>query len=477
MSADSSASFSGRYRAWLTVVLIAMLCLFSPKLSLAWQGVSPKSQSSSDTVNSEFIVPVFEIDGAIGPALADYLVNGITKVNAQGTSPLIMILIDTPGGLSASLRQINQAILASAIPVACLVYPEGARAASAGTYLLYACHIAAMAEATTLGAATPVAIGGTMPGKDKTDSHNQAMENKILNDAIAYIRSLAQLRERNSEWAEAAVREAATLTANEALEQKVINYLAESPEQLLLMLENDGYPSPIVASKLGAAQLVIQEPNWRQQFLATITNPNIAYILMLIGVYGLLLEFYSPGIGIAGVTGALCLIVAMYAMQLLPVNFAGMALLALGIILLVAESLVPSFGIFGLGGIIAFVLGSLMLFDSRLPEFRLAIPVILAFALVSSGFLIGILGLLWRSRHSEVVSGQEAIIGCPVNITKDFTPVPASTQGEKPYQGVVILAGEQWQAYCEQPLSKGARASVSAIDGLRLILIAQEGDK
>ena len=265
-------------------------------------------------------VPVLTIDGAIGPAVADYLIRSIEKANLNAGVPLIIITLDTPGGLSSSLRTINQSILSSKIPIACLVHPQGARAASAGTYILYACHIAAMAQATTLGAATPVSIGGpATPASEDPDKEKQnkaraptAMEKKVLNDSIAYIRSLAQLRGRNVDWAELAVREAATLTAIEALEKNVINFIANSPEDLLIKL--DGQEISVDDNKttlnLSGAILELQKPDWRTEFIATITDPNIAYILMLLGFYGLLLEFYSPGIGVSGVIGAISLIMS-----------------------------------------------------------------------------------------------------------------------------------------------------------------------
>ncbi|WP_325050610.1 NfeD family protein [Pseudoalteromonas sp. T1lg48] len=276
------------------------------------------------------MVPVIRIEGAIGPAVADFIVRQIDQANAL-SQPLLMITLDTPGGLSSSLRQINQAVLTSSVPVACLVYPQGARAASAGTFLLYACHIAAMAPATTLGAATPVNIAAPGQGQPQGEAEPtpSAMDKKMLNDAIAYIRSLAQLRGRNPEWAELAVREAATLTATEAMQKNVITHLADSPSDLLAQLKDFTIKSGDQQTKLALDQAYLKpvKPDWRFDFIATITDPNIAYILMLIGVYGLLLEFYSPGIGVAGVVGAISLIVALYAFQMLPLSFSGLALI------------------------------------------------------------------------------------------------------------------------------------------------------
>jgi len=468
--------------------------------------------SGATTNESGTPVPVLTIKGAIGPAVSHYLTSEISRANnpenteasnnSNSTPPLIIITIDTPGGLVSSLRDINQAILNSNVPIACLVHPPGARAASAGTYILYACHIAAMATTTTLGAATPVSIGNPLPTGDKkpanpyqpapnsdnnpntqpdeptpdtNESHpsptpsdsspvveKTAMEKKVLNDAIAYIRSLAQLRKRNVEWAELAVTEAATLTAVEALDKNVINLLAQSPQHLLQKL--DGQYVTIKQQQrlltLTHSPLELRQPNWRSNFIGTITDPNIAYILMLIGVYGILLEFYSPGVGIAGVTGSISLFIALYAFQLLPIVYVGLGLLLLGITLLVAESMSPSFGIFGLGGIIAFTLGSIFLFDSDLPQFQVSLQLIAAVAVLSLLFFIFIFGYIWDMRKNKVVSGKEALIGSEVTIETGFTG-----------QGHINVNGERWSAYCPHQLSVGQVVQIDGIDGLTLILL------
>ncbi|PIW62046.1 nodulation protein NfeD [Shewanella sp. CG12_big_fil_rev_8_21_14_0_65_47_15] len=415
---------------------------------------------------SDTQIPVLEINGAIGPALSDYLIREIARANEVTKPPLIMLVMDTPGGLSSSLRDINQRILNSTIPIACLVYPSGARAASAGTYILYACHIAAMAPATTLGAATPVKISMTGDKDGKEDKpKSDAMEQKVLNDAIAYIRALAQLRGRNAQWAELAVKEAATLTAEEALEKQVIDMLAASPQELLKHLE--GYKVKIGEQQLqlhlAQTRLDYRQPDWRNRFIGTITNPNIAYILMLIGVYGLLLEFYSPGIGVAGIAGAIALLIALYAFQMLPLNYAGLGLLLLGIGLLVVESLQPSFGIFGFGGIVAFIIGSVFLIDTEQPELKLDPLLIAGVATVSGIFVLVILGYLWRAQGNRIVSGQEAIIGAYAIVEHDFDG-----------HGFVELAGERWAAVSQQPLKQGESVVVVQIDGLTLRVAAEQ---
>ncbi|MPY26263.1 nodulation protein NfeD [Shewanella psychropiezotolerans] len=445
------------FNAMLSIALF--LLLFFSTSSLASIEASSQTQTGNSTE-----IPVLTIKGAIGPAISDYLTSEMTIANQDG-APLVIIIIDTPGGLVSSLRDINQAILNSQVPIACLVHPAGARAASAGTYILYACHIAAMAQATTLGAATPVSIGGSPKApQDKDDnktSSPSAMEKKILNDSIAYIRSLAQLRGRNEEWAELAVKEAATLTAQEALEKNVIDLMSNSTADLIKQL--DGWEVSINQEPylldLSQAKLTPIKPDWRNQFIATITNPNIAYILMLIGVYGLILEFYSPGIGVAGVTGAIALVIAMYAFQMLPVNYAGLLLLMLGIGLMIAEAMVPSFGIFGIGGVIAFALGSVFLIDTKHAQFQVSLPVIAAVTAVSAAFMIFCLGYLWRSRHNKIVSGQEAIVGAEAKVLEDFID-----------HGFVLLGGERWAAISDTPLQKDQLVQVEQVDDLTLIL-------
>ncbi|WP_335918140.1 nodulation protein NfeD [Shewanella algae] len=385
----------------------------------------------------------------------------------------MLITLDTPGGLVSSLRDINQAILGSRVPVACLVYPSGARAASAGTYILYACHIAAMASATSLGAATPVQLSpmGNEPPEPKPseneaekpvgDSNSQKLERKQLNDAIAYIRALAELRQRNVEWAEKAVRDAATLTASEALEANVIDYIADTPQQLLAILDGKSVAMQGGARILKTENAIVldRSPDWRARFINLLTNPNIAYILMLLGIYGLLLEFYSPGAMLPGVVGGICLLLALYAFQLLPISYAGGGLLLLGITLLLGEAMLPSFGILGFGGLAAFVLGSVFLVDSEVEAFRIAWPVIALVSVVSLLFFLLLISFVFKAHKLSGVAGAEGMVGEYARVIDGF-----------PGRGRVHFMGEDWQGDSEQALSPGQRVRVLGLKGLVLKL-------
>ena len=401
-----------------------------------------------------------EIQGAIGPATSGYFEKAHRQAVDSGAS-LIILQMDTPGGLDTAMRDIIKLILNSPIPVACIVAPGGARAASAGTYILYACHVAAMAPATNLGAATPVPVGGVTPfgkdpGKDKPADKDKdlkpaeepppegdAMGRKVVNDAVAYIRSLAEKRGRNAEWAERAVREGVSLSADKALEEKVIDLIANDVADLLVKINGRKVATPAGEIVLNTAALTVQkiEPDWRMKFLSVITNPTIAYVLMLIGIYGLLLEGYHPGAIVPGVVGAICLLLAMFAFQVLPVNYVGLALIILGVVLMIAEALVPSFGAFGFGGIAAFVFGSIMLMDIDVPGYDINLGVIAGIA-VSASLLMMLTGyLVWRSRRAPVVTGDRTLIGHTAEIEE-----PIETEGW------AWIAGERWRVRSRTPL-------------------------
>ncbi len=413
-----------------------------------------------------------EIRGAIGPATSDYVVRGIAAAVTAGAH-LILIEMDTPGGLDASMRDINKAILASAVPVATYVSPAGSRAASAGTYILYASHLAVMSPATNLGAATPVQIGGGdaggMPAAGEPAADNDkpsaaaspgsTLERKAINDAVAYIRGLATLRHRNVEWAERAVREAVSLTAEAALQEGVIDFIAPDAETLLAMAQGRHVQLGQAEVSLDTQdlELVRYEPDWRTRLLATLTDPNVAYILLLIGIYGLVLEGYNPGVYLPGVTGAICLLLALFAFQLLPVNFAGLGLILLGVALVVAESFVPSFGTLGIGGIVAFVFGSILLFDTNIPGFMISHGLIGSIAGVAGLLLLGLLLVLTRVHHRPVVSGREGLLGETAEALENFTG-----------SGAVLVHGERWTARTKHPVHAGDRLRIVRIRGLLL---------
>lgn len=416
-------------------------------------------------------VHVLEVDGVIGPATSDFIIRGIEHAE-ESKARLVVIRLNTPGGLDTAMRDIIQKILASQVPVATYVAPSGARAASAGTYILYASHIAAMAPATNLGAATPVQIGPGGGGgdqqepektKDKTPDDRKAggsaMEKKIINDAVAYIRGLAKLRGRNEQWAEKAVREAASLTASDALEQRVIDFIATDIQELVSNAHGAEVSVVTGSITVDTEKAVIEhmEMDWRSQVLAIITNPNIAYILMLLGMYGLFFELSNPGSIFPGVLGAICLLLALYAFQVLPVNYAGVALILVGMAFIVGEVFVPSFGALGIGGAIAFVVGSVILIDTEVQAFQLSLPLIITVAAFSALFLLIIATLALKQRRKPIVSGKEEMMGSVGEATEAFDT-----------DGRIRIHGELWQAKSTQPVRQGQRVKVSGMDGLVL---------
>ncbi|MGX2039981.1 NfeD family protein [Methylocaldum sp. MU1018] len=418
-------------------------------------------QPSERPAGPSKVVALLTIAGPIGPATSDYVERALTDAEARNAM-LAIVRMDTPGGLDTAMRDIIRMILASPFPIATYVAPSGARAASAGTYILYASHIAAMAPATNLGAATPVALGAPEDegNREAPRGSDSAMSKKMINDAVAYLRGLAHLRGRNAEWAEKSVREGASLTAEEALKMHVIDIVAPDVSALLAELQGrrvDALGRAVTLDLTGAAVEPI-EPDWRSRLLAVITDPNVAYILMMIGVYGLILEFYHPGSIVPGTVGVIALLLAMYAFQVLPVNYAGLALIIVGIGLMVAEAFVPSFGALGLGGIAAFVIGSVILIDTgRMPGAGLSWSVIAAFALTSLLFFVFAIGLILKSRHKAVVTGREELIGAVGTALEDF----AGT-------GRIHVRSEIWTARTEVPVREGQRVVVKGLDGLVL---------
>ena len=438
-------------------------------LSIVLSGPSVSHANGSGTAL------LLNIKGPIGPAVSDYVKRGINKA-AEVQAGIVILQMDTPGGFDHSMRDIIKNILSSSIPVVSYVAPGGSRAASAGTYILYASHIAAMAPTTNLGAATPIRVGG-LPGMPEEPSKPQeeekdkkkpqtsdTLERKMVNDAVAYIKALAGRHGRNQKWAEQAVREAVSLTAEEALAIGVIDLQAASLADLLHQLDGRKVVMETGTVTLASEGLIIElfEPDWRTKILTVITDPNIAYILMLLGIYGLIYELANPGFILPGVAGTICLLLALYTFQILPINYAGLALIFLGITFMVAETFVPSFGALGFGGVIAFVVGSVILMDEE--GMRISLLLIGSTALVSAGFFLWIVGRLYTMSRKKVVTGAEQMIGIIGEAMEDF-----------PEQGRVWVHGESWQAQSSAPVRKGQKVQVTAKDGLLLkVKILQE---
>ena len=429
---------------------------------------------------------VLEINGPIGPATSRYVVHGIEAAHKNG-SRVVVLELDTPGGLDSAMRDIIRAILASPVPVVSYVTPSGARAASAGTYILYASHVAAMAPATNLGAATPVSIGGEpeqpsppvpTPGTNPSRDGNakppaapapdggagpplpgSAMERKVVNDAVAYIRGLAEERGRNADWAEQAVRGAASLSATAALQQKVIDIIARDLPELLTRIDGREVRIGARTVKLATRDLAVvrMKPDWRTQLLAVITNPTVAYGLMLIGIWGLLLEGYNPGAVLPGVAGSVCLLIALFAFQILSVNYAGLALVVLGTAMIISEFFFPTYGSLGVGGLIAFVVGSLILFDTDVPGMSVGRPLIGAFATMGGLVVAGIVYLASRSMRRPVATGTQGMIGESAEVVADFTG-----------KGRVRYGGELWNARSDAALHAGDLARIVRVEGLTL---------
>lgn len=481
--------------AFARALLLAGALLLAAALPATPSGASgtgASTQASGDIL-------LLDIRGGIGPATSGYLERGIERAAEEGAAAVVL-RIDTPGGLDAATRDINRAILASSIPVIAWVAPEGARAASAGTYIVYASHLAAMAPATSLGAATPVSLGGPGPssppgrtpppggdpppddGETETDDgtgsggrdearpadDGDASARKAVNDSVSYLRSLAELRGRSVDFAEAAVREAATLTASQAHAQGVVEIVADDIDSLLQQADGREvalHDGPATLATAGASVVAVA-PDWRFKLLAVLTDPTVAYLLLLIGLYGLLLEGYSPGAIVPGVVGAISLLLALYALQVLPVNYAGVALIVLGVILMGTEFAMPSFGALGIGGLVALMVGSVILFDTEVPGFGLPGQVILGIGAASALAFMGAVWLAMRARNRPVTTGRAELIGRDAVALHDFHGL-----------GRVHIRGETWQAESTAPVARGQPLRVLAIDGLVLRVAPNAGPR
>lgn len=495
------------FRSALLVLLGAVL----------WRaGPADETPEEPGKGKADGVALVITIDDAIGVATAEFFVDSLETAQERNANILVLEL-NTPGGLMTSMDDMIEEILSSDVPVAVYVTPDGARAASAGTFILYASHVAAMSQTTTLGAATPVSLGmvqgasvpagllwlddsdaameddsssgdGENEGEDNGDSTSdegesgdsgeatedseeppgktaeeldaEDMKRKVINDAVAKIRSFASRRGRNADWAEKAVREGATLEAVEAVEMNVVDFIASDLDDLLEKADGKEVDVNGEIMVLQTAGLEIErlEPGWRTQLLSIITNPAVAYGLLLIGLYGLLLEGYNPGSLVPGIVGVICLLVAAYALNLLPVNYAGLLLMALGVGLIIAEAVTPSFGILGLGGVVAFVVGSIILFDTGIPGFEVPIRLIGGVGLAAGLLMLGLVVVLAKSRRRPVVSGRESLVGHRAVALEDFRDA-----------GPVFVQGERWHATSPAPVTKGQELFVHTVEeGLRL---------
>ncbi len=463
---------SRRERAKMSLSWRVVIVLLIASIALALSSRFTRLSAQATGTAREAVV--LDIDGAIGPATTLYLRQGFAAA-VRRNAAVIVLEINTPGGLDSAMRDIIGDMLASPIPVIAYVHPSGARAASAGTYILYASQLAAMTPGTHLGAATPVQLGGGRQplgggggsdrGKDKDSAKDSeapadAMTAKTVNDAVAYIRGLAELQGRNEEWAERAVRQAATLTAAAALKLGVIEIIAPDVRDLLSQADGRIVKLQGGAVRLETAGLRINPiaPDWRAQLLAVITNPNVAYILLLIGFYGILFEFFNPGTIASGVIGAIALLTALFALNLMPINFAGLALIGLGVALMVAEAFTPSFGILGIGGAAALALGSLFLFED-VPGFTVSIPVILTATVASALIVLIGLAAALRAHRRKIVTGEPALLGSHGQVLEW-----AGGHGQ------VLVHGERWQAHAATALAAGQRVRVKGRDGLDLLV-------
>ncbi len=443
--------------------------LLKRRLAAGWLillglAILPGAEVASRTGAQVWVV---DLDTALGPATADLIIRSIDGAADAGAGALV-IRMDTPGGLDKSMRQLNQAILSARLPVITFVAPNGARAASAGTYITYASHIAAMAPATNIGSSTPVSIAPApavpAPADGEEDGAAKpadAMTRKVVNDAVAYLQGLAELRGRNIDWAEETVRSGANVRASEALEAGIIDLIADDLPDLLEAV--DGWEvaleSGTVTLETAGAGIYRVEADWKHELLELITDPTIAYGLLIFGIYGLILEFYNPGMIFPSVIGIVCLLLGAYGLQMLPVNYAGLALILVGIGMMVAEVFTPTMGVLGIVGVIAFVMGSVMLLDTESPEFGLPVAVIAAFAVSTVGLSLFAVGAAVRARSAAVRTGRESMIGAEVEVLESFTD-----------SGRVRGFGEIWQARSTIPVGAGDKAKVVDVDGLTLVI-------
>lgn len=454
-----------RVRRWLIALpLLAGACLL---------GATPELPADAA---ERARVHVVDLDGPLGPAKADLVMRALAEAESSGAAAFV-IRMDTPGGLDKSMRDLVKRILAADVPVITFVAPDGARAASAGTYIAYASHVAAMAPATNIGSSTPVSIAPTppatpsrpgapaapgTPAPDTPDAQappQDAMARKVINDAVAYLQGLAELRGRNVEWAEETVRSGANLRASEALERNVIDLVASDLPTLLAALEGREVrlQTRTVTLALVDAEIVQVESDWLHELLEIITDPAIAYGLLIFGIYGLILEFYNPGMVFPSVIGVVCLLLGAYGLQMLPINYAGLALIVVGIAMMIIEVFTPTFGVLGFAGVAAFVLGSVILLDAEAVGYRIPIALIAAFATSTAAIAVFAVGAAVRARRQRVRTGKEAMLGQLAEALEDFSGT-----------GHVFVVGEIWNAEVAGSVVKGQKLRVTGVDGLKL---------
>jgi membrane-bound serine protease (ClpP class) len=408
---------------------------------------------------SEMPLPihVLSVADVINPVSAEYITESLKAAIQQGAQALI-IQLDTPGGLDKSMRLIIKEMLNSSIPVIVYVAPSGSRAASAGTFIMLAAHVAAMAPGTNIGAAHPVAVGGGEVGKE--------MAAKITNDAAAYIKSIAERRGRNVEWAEKAVRESISASESEALQHKVIDVIASDLSDLLRQLNGRKVMTAAGERTLQTEGVTPRyiEMSLRQRLLSLLADPNVAYMLLMLGGAGLFFEISTPGVVLPGVVGGISLVLGLYALQLLPVNYAGLALIVLAIILFIAEIKVTSYGALTIGGIIAMILGSLMLFEAPPPLPGLSLWVVVPSTLFIAAFFVFLVGAVLKTLSQQPYSGRE---GLRHKVGVALTPIDQK-------QGKVFVAGERWDAHSEEPVEQGVAVEVLQVDGMTLLVRKKE---
>jgi len=450
------------------VLIAASLCAFAT--GAAWNAIAPATPASTPAPSA----PVIEarINGAIGPAVSDHVKRVLARAAQEGAQ-LVVLRVDTPGGLDVAMRDIIQAILGSSVPVACHVAPQGARAASAGMYILYACHVAAMAPATNLGAATPVEIGMSpapaapaSAGSGPAGSAD-AMQLKRLNDAIAYVRSLAQLRSRNGDFAELAVRHGASLSAQDALAQRVIDLIAADTPELLRRIDGRVLATPGGSVRMATATAPVRvvEADLRARVLSVLSDPSLALVLMMLGIYGLLFEFANPGFVLPGVVGGVCLLLALFGLQMLPLSYAGLGFVLLGLAFFIGEAFVPTSGALAMGGVASFALGALMLVDSDTPGFGVAPMFVGTLALLGGLCALGLGHLARRTQRRPQVSGVAALVGAEGALIEFDESADAR-------DGWADVRGERWRVHAQSPMVVGQRVRVLGVRGLVLDVAA-----